>query len=164
MILTGSEIIKQVELGNIFIDPFELKNINPNSYNYSLGDSCIDLSNNKSVMLPPDGIQLKAKQLYLFSTYESIGSDMFVTSLIGRSSIGRLGIFLTIDADLGHIGTKHKWTLEIMAIQPVILYPRMKIGQVSFWIPNGKVSLYKGKYIEFDEPKRSIHKPNKFQK
>ena len=37
MILTGSEIIKEHEKGNIIIEPFFQEQINPNSYNYRLG-------------------------------------------------------------------------------------------------------------------------------
>ena len=54
-------------------------------------------------------------------------------SLIGRSSIGRLGIFLQVDADLGHTGSSHNWTLEIVCCKKVRIYPRMVIGQISFW-------------------------------
>ena len=35
-ILTGSEIKKQIELGNIEIDPYDESCINPNSYNVKL--------------------------------------------------------------------------------------------------------------------------------
>jgi dCTP deaminase len=38
MILTGLEIAKQVELGDIEIDPFEPKNLNPASIDLTLGD------------------------------------------------------------------------------------------------------------------------------
>jgi dCTP deaminase len=36
MILTGSEILKEVKKGNIMITPFDDDQINPNSYNYKL--------------------------------------------------------------------------------------------------------------------------------
>ena len=38
MILTGSEITKQVKKKTITIKPFDLGCINPNSYNVELGD------------------------------------------------------------------------------------------------------------------------------
>ena len=34
--LTGKEILKQIDLGNIEIDPFDKSRINPNSYNVRL--------------------------------------------------------------------------------------------------------------------------------
>ena len=33
--LTGKEILRQIELGHIEIDPFDKSRINPNSYNIS---------------------------------------------------------------------------------------------------------------------------------
>jgi dCTP deaminase len=97
---------------------------------------------------------------------EEIGSDYYVTSLIGRSSVGRLGIFLQITADLGHLGAKHCWTLELKVVQPVICYPRMKIGQVSFWCVEGETEhLYQGKYAGYSNAHRSeIHRELSQQK
>ena len=37
--LTGKEIVRQIELGNIKIDPFDASRVNPNSYNLRLGDT-----------------------------------------------------------------------------------------------------------------------------
>jgi dCTP deaminase len=61
-------------------------------------------------------------------------------------------LFLEISADLGNLGTAHKWTLEITSVQPVIIYPYMKIGQVSFWIPEGDIINYQGNYTNFNIP------------
>ncbi len=41
MILTGIEIDKQVKLGNITIDPYDTVHLNPNSYNFHLGDTLL---------------------------------------------------------------------------------------------------------------------------
>lgn len=43
MILTGSQIIEEVKHGNIMIEPFSEKQVNPNSYNYRLGDYYIEM-------------------------------------------------------------------------------------------------------------------------
>ena len=73
--------------------------------------------------------------------------------LIGRSSVGRLGLFLQITAPLGHIGTCHNWTLELKVVQPLIVYPKMKIGQVSFWYVTGdNKTNYEGKYWKYSGP------------
>jgi len=39
MILTGTEIKKRVEKGEITLEPFSDDLMNPNSYNYRLGDT-----------------------------------------------------------------------------------------------------------------------------
>jgi hypothetical protein len=44
---------------------------------------------------------------------EELGSRKYAMSLIGRSSIGRLGLFLQVSANLGHTGSSHCWTLEL---------------------------------------------------
>lgn len=178
MILTGSEIIKEKANGNIFISPYNKKMVNPNSYNYRLGPTLIELDSNvldsttpnrsRHITIPKSGYALRPNILYLGSTVEEIGSDMYVPSLIGRSSLGRLGLFLQITADLGHIGTKHNWTLELKVIQPLIVYANMIIGQVSFWKPEG-LDLLEGlkyrdlpnNYAQYSQPHTSI--PDKLE-
>ena len=162
MILTGSEIKKQVQANRIHIYPFIEKNINPNSYNYRLHEDLLELLDDpidpkvepkvNKIKISDQGYTLEPGKLYLGSTIEEIGSDHYVTSLIGHSSIGRLGLFLQITADLGHLGAKHRWTLELTVVQPLIIYPMMKIGQVSFWSVEGNQDkLYKGKYDQYSE-------------
>jgi dCTP deaminase len=97
--------------------------------------------------IPPEGFLLRPGRIYLGSTLEIIGSDTYVPSLIGRSSLGRLGLFLQITADLGHLGTKHCWTLELKTVQPLIIYAGMRIGQVSFWKPEGLELLQGARYL-----------------
>ncbi len=87
------------------------------------------------------------------NTFEKIGSSNYSMRLIGRSSVGRYGLFLQVSADLGHIGACHFWTLEIVPLQNIIVYPFMKIGQVSFWENYGEKNLYKGYYGNFSKPK-----------
>ncbi|WHX50773.1 hypothetical protein QNH46_09050 [Paenibacillus woosongensis] len=172
MILTGKEIEKQVSHKNIIIEPFDPSCINPNSYNYKLGDQIIELSRDVSLLnamsqddyqeIPKEGFLLKPGQVYLASTHEIIGSNKFVTSLIGRSSVGRLGLYLQISADLGNLGPAHKWTLELVCVQPIKVYPRMKVGQVSFWKPYGDINEYNGQYTSYHKPQiclfDSLHK------
>ena len=148
MILTGDEIASAVDGGAITIEPFSRQLMNPNSYNYRLGeqlvvidDSVIDLhgkAHTHEIIIPEEGIELQPGIIYLGHTLETIGSDSYVPSLIGRSSLGRLGMFLQITADLGHLGTRHRWTLEITVVQPLRVYPRMIVGQVSFWQPKDR--------------------------
>lgn len=166
MILSGTEIENQVKKKNIFIYPFLKSNLNPNSYNYRLGkkllkitDKVIDpkkRSRTKEIVMDEKGYLLEPGKLYLGHTMESIGSREFVVNLIGRSSIGRLGLFLQITADLGNLGKPHCWTLELTVVQPLWVYPGMKIGQVCFWKPLGrKKHLYLKKYSKYSDPHSS---------
>lgn len=166
MILTGREIARQVELSALVIDPFDERLLNPNSYNYRLGPRlavpCDTVADPKLegawrvVDIPQSGFVLQPHRLYLGHTFEQIGSDRFVTSLIGRSSVGRLGLYLQLASDLGQLGAVHRWTLELTAVQPLRVYPKMAIGQVSFWVPEGEFQLYDGRYRETNDPTHSL--------
>ncbi len=119
MILTGKEIYHEVIAKRITIEPFDRENLNPNSYNYHLGNIVKISSNNLidaakeqewiSFEIPYEGIVLEPYRLYLGHTLENIGSKEYVTSLIGRSSVGRLGLYLQLSADLGQLGAIHSW-------------------------------------------------------
>lgn len=158
MILSGVKIKEEVSNKRIIIEPFDDKLLNPNSYNYRLGDELLEIEDElidsksetkfKRIKLDSNGYVLKPHKLYLGSTLECIGSNNYVTQLIGRSSIGRLGLFLQVTAPLGHIGCKLHWTLELKSVQPLRVYPGMKIGQVTFWLMDGeKKNTYEnGKY------------------
>ena len=75
-----------------------------------------------------------------------MGSNRYVPIIRGRSSTGRLGIFVDITADLIDLGSINQWTLQIHVVQAVRVYPGMLIGQVTFWQTYGRREQYKGKY------------------
>lgn len=162
MILTGSAIADAVALGAIEIDPFDPACLNPNSYNYRLGPRLRYLRSDVAdpareaelheIDMGEDGHVLAPGRVYLGNTVERIGGHECVPSLIGRSSLGRLGVFLQVSADLGQLGAVHQWTLEIVATQPVRLTPGMVVGQVSFWRPHGRRLPYSGHYGTRSEP------------
>jgi dCTP deaminase len=160
MILSGQAIMEEVSNKNIKIDPFNIEQLNPNSYNYRIDDKIKYFDTNKNsfmeTLIPQEGMILTPQKLYLANTFEIIGSEKYVISLIGRSSVGRLGLFVQISADLGNLGSLHKWTLELTCVQQLIIYPYMKIGQVSFWVPVGNINLYHGEYNKYNIPKESI--------
>jgi len=90
---------------------------------------------------------------------EIIGSKKFVPIIHAKSSIARLGLFVHVTADLIDIGSIGNITFQLYATLPIKIYPNMLIGQVSFWVPKGKINLYKGKYKNSVGPKASeIHK------
>lgn len=161
MILSGLKIKEEIKKNTININPYLDELLNPNSYNYRLADVIYEVKDNiidskkktnvKKIKLNSNGYVLQPNKLYLGSTYEKIGSSKYVTQLIGRSSVGRLGLFLQVTAPLGHVGCNHCWTLELRVVQPLRIYPMMKIGQVTFWCIEGDTSInYKnGKYNKF---------------
>ncbi len=165
MILTGSEIKKQVNKGRITIEPFDASNCNPNSYNVEIGDylkvyedDVLDSKKElktKIVPIPDEGLVLEPTKVYLGFTKEIIGSNYFVPTITGRSSTGRLGLFVQITADLVDIGFVGELTFQLHAVQPLRIYKGMKIGQIMFWKPKGKIELYHGKYQHSQGPQES---------
>ena len=168
MILSGLKIKEEIKNNKINIIPFEEKLLNPNSYNYRLGYELLEIDDEiidpkketkyKKILLTKKGYVLKPHKLYLGSTLEQIGSSKYVTQLIGRSSVGRLGLFLQVTAPLGHVGCNHHWTLELKTVQPLRIYPEMKIGQVTFWKIHGDIdkTYQNGKYNSYSKPHISM--------
>jgi dCTP deaminase len=156
MILTGSKIKSEQAKGNLQIEPFDEKQLNPNSYDFRLGntllvyeDGVLDAAKNnrtKTLTIPPEGLVLQPDVLYLGHTEEVIGSKVYVPILRGKSSTGRMGLFINITADLIDIGSLGQFTLMLHTVQPLRIYPGMRIGQVTFWHTSGEVNLYDGKY------------------
>jgi dCTP deaminase len=171
LILTGPELVQQHRLGRIVIEPFSKKLVNPNSYNYRLGPSLKMVSHGfqdgkrralfRKIVIPDEGVVLQPNQLYLGSTFERIGSSHYVTSLIGRSSVGRLGLYLQVSADLSQLGLVHRWTLELLAVQPIRVYAGMRLGQVSFWRTEGDKKMYSGRYRGTQTPTPSRIAPGR---
>jgi|SaaInlLV_10m_DNA_2_1039722.scaffolds.fasta_scaffold00046_17 dCTP deaminase len=156
MILSGKKIYQKVTEKKIIISPFSPSQINPNSYNFRLGnilkvykDKVIDPKKDNTtttIEIPPDGYRLDPSRIYLGHTKEVMGSNHYVPIIRGRSSIGRIGLFIHITADLIDIGSINQWTLQMHCVQPVLIYPGMMIGQVTFWKVKGEIVLYNGKY------------------
>ncbi|MBA3823429.1 MAG: dCTP deaminase [Ktedonobacterales bacterium] len=143
MLLTGAAIRTQHARGRIIIDPFDPASLNPDSYDIHLAATLrrytrfpLDaLSDNptEAVEIPPDGLVLEPQHLYLGHTCEVVGSAHYAPALAARSSIARLGLFITISASLGEVGTIGQWPLQLVAVQPLRIYAGMRVGQVIFW-------------------------------
>ena len=165
MILTGKEIEKEVKRKRIHIKPFITENINPNSYNFRLGNTLkvykpdtLDASKPHDfeiIKIPKEGFVLQPNKLYLGHTIEEMGSDFYAPTMQARSSIGRLGLYIYLNSGLGDIGFKKQWTLELHTIHPLKIYSGMKIGQMLFWKPQGDIFLYQGKYKDSKGPEIS---------
>ena len=152
MILSGKEIHKNVLAGNIIIEPFDKSKINPNSYNLTLGNELLVYEHKeldmkipnptKRVEIPEEGLLLEPNKLYLGRTNEFTKTEKFVPMLEGRSSTGRLGLFIHVTAGFGDIGFAGYWTLEIFCVQPIRIYPNTQICQIYYHDIHGEYDLY----------------------
>lgn len=141
MILSG-QLIKD-KLGNeIIIEPFNEQQLGPNSYNLRLDKELLVYENyvldmkkeNKArtVTIPEEGLLLEPGKLYLGRTIEYTKTQTYVPMLEGRSSIGRLGLFVHITAGFGDVGFSGFWTLELYCIQPIRVYAGVQMCQIFY--------------------------------
>ncbi len=191
MILSGQEIKKRMG-DSIVIDPFNEDHLNPNSYNLTLHDEVMvyeevvldmrQVNRVRRLKIPESGLVLTPNQLFLARTVERTETHDLVPMIEGRSSIGRLGLFVHVTAGFGDVGFKGYWTLEMFAVQPVRIYPGIQICQIFYHELAGDITNYEnGKYqnnrdiqpsllyrelnpdAEFDSPQMTldfINKPN----
>lgn len=151
MILTGPEIRSRLGT-DIIIDPFDERQLNPNSYNLRLHDELLvyeeivlDMrrpNRFRRYVIPPEGLVLQPRQLYLGRTVERTETNNLVPMLEGRSSVGRLGLFVHVTAGFGDVGFRGFWTLEMFAVHPIRIYPGIPICQIFYHTLIGEVSEY----------------------
>lgn len=155
MILGGQTILDEIKNGNIEIDPFDETKINPNSYNLTLHDKLLVYdtpyslipssgeyrrkpltmkfeNKTRELYIPEDGLLLNPGTLYLGRTVERTFTDKYVPMIEGRSSIGRLGLMIHVTAGFGDVGFDGTWTLEIVPVQPIVIYPNIEIAQIYY--------------------------------
>jgi dCTP deaminase len=151
MILSGKAIQERLNQ-EIYIEPFTEKQLNPNSYNLRLhnellvyDEHVLDMkSENKAhkVIVPEEGLLLETNKLYLGRTLEYTKTFNCVPMLEGRSSIGRLGLFVHITAGFGDVGFCGYWTLEMFCVQPIRIYPGVEICQIFYHSIEGQYEAY----------------------
>ncbi len=152
MILSGKEISHRIGT-DIIIEPFNEEQVGPNSYNLKLHrellmytEPVLDMkkrNNVTSLIIPQDGLLLEPGKLYLGRTLEYTRTDRLVPMIEGRSSVGRLGLFIHITAGFGDVGFSGYWTLEISCIQPVRIYPGVEICQIFYHTILGDFERYR---------------------
>ena len=156
MILSGKKICEKIGK-EIIIDPFNEKSINPNSYNLTLHnelmvyeEKTLDMKTpnpTRTILIPEEGIVLQPGTLYLARTREYTETHAYVPMLEGRSSVGRLGLFVHVCAGFGDVGFKGYWTLEIHCVQPIRVYAGVGICQIYYHSIEGEYEPYiSGKY------------------
>jgi dCTP deaminase len=162
-ILTDSAIMAAVETGDILIEPFRLDQVNPSSYDLTLGpevrvyEEWVDLEGGEqhayprsrildirqepktvAFQIPEDGIVLRPGIGYLMHTAERVRSFRYNPVLDGKSSIARL--FLQVHAaGYGDLGFDGQYTLEVTAVHPLRIYSGMRIAQMRFHTLEGEV-------------------------
>ena len=156
----SSSLIKQHRIqGKLIIEPFVENQLQPNSYDITIGDHIARFrkKNSKKVYLEDDAwsflddtfpieelyeiqdcpryIPIAAGERILSHTNEFFGSRYgSAPSLATRSTIARLGLDICGSAGFGDIGYVNRWTLELQNNSPNNYHIMVgtKVGQVYF--------------------------------
>lgn len=151
MILSGLEIKKRIG-SDIQIEPFNANQLNANGYDLRLHNELLvyeevvlDLkepNRHRRMEIPPSGLVLSPNQIYLGRTVEHTETHSLVPMIDGRSSLARLGLFVNATAGYGDAGFKGFWTLELFAVQPIRIYPDIRVCQILYHTLEGDVGEY----------------------
>jgi dCTP deaminase len=151
MILSGEEIRARLD-SDIHIDPFDEDSLNPNSYNLTLHNELLvyeevvldvkQPNRFRRLAIPKEGLILSPGQLYLGRTVEFTETHNLVPMIEGRSSVARLGLFVHCASGFGDVGFRGYWTFEMFAVQPIRIYPGIRICQIAFHEVAGDVREY----------------------
>lgn len=152
VILSGNTIKESLDK-NIYIDPYDDSKLNSNSYNLTLHNELLvydtyplDMktpNTTTSLIIPAEGLELKPHTLYLGRTVEYTKTYNLVPMLEGRSSIGRLGLYIHVTAGFGDVGFEGYWTLEMHSIHPIRIYPNVEICQIFYHTIEGAYTPYR---------------------
>ena len=151
MVLSDRTIRREIEAGNIQIEPLGSDAIQPASVDLRLGHlfrvfrnsgipfidvkkdypgltELVEIDDDHPFILHPGEFALAV-------TFERVRlPDFIVGRLEGKSSLGRLGLLIHSTAGYVDPGWDGALTLELsnVANLPITIYPEMKIGQISF--------------------------------
>lgn len=165
-ILGGKEIERAILRGDIEVDPYEPAHLNPVSFDLRLGSKVakyeaagcrrdnypLNCKNEETLRIVdefeigPHGVCLWPGQLYLMHTLERVKTTRYVPVLDGKSSIGRLGVFVHVTAGFGDPGFDGQYTLEVLTTYPTRVYAGMRFCQIRFHTIEGEAKLYEGNY------------------
>jgi dCTP deaminase len=170
-VLTRDEIIKEINKGNIRIEPFSDDMVGPGSVDLTLGNTfrtfkkmheIYDVTDNANfsditeVVEIGDGERfvLLPQETILGITKEKITLPPFLCGwLEGRSRFARLGLMVHITAGFMQPGINNHQVLEISNVSsvPLALHPGTRICQFIFERTIGE-AIYKGIFAKQDHP------------
>ncbi|MEM4188144.1 MAG: dCTP deaminase [Candidatus Hadarchaeum sp.] len=151
MPLSDCDILREMSAGNIIIEPFDRRKLQPNGYDLSIGPIFYTFNNNIDGFFPfikesvdmayvrneaqettlrvdkkivrGKFIRLPPHGFVIASTLERVGTKKdIVASIRCRSSLARTGIDIVRGAGWGDVGFDGVWTIEITNHLPVPYY------------------------------------------
>lgn len=160
MVLSDRSIREELASGRIVIEPLETSFIQPSSVDLRLGNDfrIFEYSSHPFIDPKAEGIDYTTRHVVedgktfvlhpgefaLGTTLERVViPDNIVGRLEGKSTLGRLGLMIHSTAGYVDPGWDGYLTLELANVAniPILLYPGMRIGQISFTYMSTPVDL-----------------------
>lgn len=150
MFLSDVDIHAEVKKGNIILEPFDPKRLQPATYDIRLGNTFIinDAHSTKAID-PVKGIFPQTQNIevedgaefvlhpgvsILGYSKEKFGSKNYLIEVNGKSSLARIGLIVHNSASIVNPGHFLNIALELCNLNnvPIVLRPGMEIAQLSF--------------------------------
>ena len=150
MFLVDSDIEKAVLENKIRIDGFDRARLQPASYDILLGNKFIVNEEYQTQYIDPvNKVYAKTREInlnddeffvlhpgvsVLGTSWDFFGSNEYLIQLGGKSSLARIGLMVHNTAGIVNPGHYLNITLELCNLNnvPIILRPKMPIGQLTF--------------------------------
>ena len=150
MFLSDSDIHAAVTAGDVTLEPFDKKRLQPASYDIRLGNTFIVNDPHTTSFIDPvkgihpnthtvevkdgDTFVLHPGVSILGYSKEFFGSDRYLIEVNGKSSLARIGLLVHNSAGLVNPGHFLNIALELCNLNnvPIILRPGMEIAQLTF--------------------------------
>lgn len=150
MFLSDKDILAEVKAGSITLEPFDVKRLQPATYDIRLGNTFIVNEPHSTMAIDPGrGVYPKTQKVeipdgeefvlhpgvsILGYSKERFGSDNFLIEVNGKSSLARIGLIVHNSASIVNPGHYLNIALELCNLNnvPIVLRPGMEIAQLSF--------------------------------
>lgn len=150
MILSDVDIHAEVKKGNITLEPFDPKRLQPATYDIRLGNTfIINDAHSTQAIDPAKGIYPQTRTIevkdgdefvlhpgvsILGYSKETFGSKYYLIEVNGKSSLARIGLIVHNSASIVNPGHFLNIALELCNLNnvPIVLRPGMEIAQLTF--------------------------------
>ena len=150
MFLSDKDIHVAVKNGEITLEPFDIKQLQPATYDIRLGNTFIVNDTHATVAIDPvkglfpsqQSLEIKDGQEFVLHpgvsilgySKERFGSDDYLIEVNGKSSLARIGLIVHNSASIINPGHFLNVALELCNLNnvPIILRPNMEIAQLTF--------------------------------
>jgi dCTP deaminase len=147
MVLSRESIKDYIKKGKLKIEPFQETLVGVVSVDLRLGDQALDPDRGKQINL--QDYHLTLDEFLLVNTIEKITlPNNLIARIIPRSSLARLGVLVTFDADLlpPNYSGKPILTMKNLSKKPVLLGAGLAVCQIMFEEVDKPIEGYRSRY------------------